>query len=194
MNYECGRCHGKDRKCYTEQYIHAWVFKVNIYTSHMAYSNGCPSPDLSKMPKVWSLQAKRINRSFRGCLLSRFIEACIVFEWRPYFNFRYSFSEAIPIFSNRFKRDFILLRSLWNFYQWLTMFVCQNAVLSKIDITINDNNKQKNLEIDKSRILHDLDLLRLKCGVYQITSTRTKKCVCLISNRLKTDFILVRST
>ena len=28
------------------------TFKLNIYTSHMAYSIGCPSPDLSKMPKV----------------------------------------------------------------------------------------------------------------------------------------------
>ena len=40
---------------------------------------------------------------------------------------------------------------------WLWIEVCQNVVLSKIDITMTTINKK--LEIDKSRILRNLDLL-----------------------------------
>ena len=39
----------------------------------------------------------------------------------------------------------------------LRIEVCQNVVLSKIDITMTTINKK--LEIDKSRILRNLDLL-----------------------------------
>ena len=41
---------------------------------------------------------------------------------------------------------------------WLWVEVYQNVVLTKIDITMTKINK-KNLEIDKSRILRNLDLL-----------------------------------
>ena len=40
---------------------------------------------------------------------------------------------------------------------WLWIEICENVVLSKIDITMTTVNK--NFEIDKSRILCDLDLL-----------------------------------
>ena len=43
--------------------------------------------------------------------------------------FRYSFSEAIPIFFNRLKSVFFLVR-------WLWIEICENVVLSKIDITM----------------------------------------------------------
>ena len=38
---------------------------------------------------------------------------------------------------------------------WLWIEICENVVLSKIDITMTTINK-KNFEIDKSRILRDL--------------------------------------
>ena len=41
---------------------------------------------------------------------------------------------------------------------WLWIEICENAVLSKINFTMTTINK-KNFEIDKSRILCDLDLL-----------------------------------
>ena len=41
---------------------------------------------------------------------------------------------------------------------WLWIEVCQNAVFSKIDITMTTINKK--LQIDKIRILRDLDLLQ----------------------------------
>ena len=40
---------------------------------------------------------------------------------------------------------------------WLWIGICENEVLSKIDITMTTINK--NFEIDKSRILFDLDQL-----------------------------------
>ena len=40
---------------------------------------------------------------------------------------------------------------------WLWIEICENVVLSKIDITMTTINK--NFEIDKSRILFDLDQL-----------------------------------
>ena len=40
---------------------------------------------------------------------------------------------------------------------WLWIEICENVVLSKIDITMTIINK--NFEIDKSRIFCDLDLL-----------------------------------
>ena len=40
---------------------------------------------------------------------------------------------------------------------WLWIEICEDTVLSKIDITMTTINK--NFEIDKSRILGDLDLL-----------------------------------
>ena len=41
---------------------------------------------------------------------------------------------------------------------WLQIEICQNVGFSKIDITMT-TIKRKNLEIDKSRILHNLDQL-----------------------------------
>ena len=40
---------------------------------------------------------------------------------------------------------------------WLWIEICENVVLSKIDITMTTINKK--IEVDKSRILCDLDLL-----------------------------------
>ena len=63
---------------------------------------------------------------------------------------------------------------------WLWIGVCRNVVFSRNRYHY-DNNKQKNFEIDKIRILRDLDLLlkpdtrNFKCGVKQITFVRTKK-------------------
>ena len=82
--------------------------------------------------------------------------------------FRYSCSETIPIFFNRLKCDFILVRLLQNFHQWLTIWIeaCQNKVFSEIYITITTVN-------NKSRILLDLALSywNLK-RVQQITFVR----------------------
>ena len=57
--------------------------------------------------------------------------------------FRYSFSEAIPIFFNRLKSVF----SLSDRYKiltsnWLWIELCANVVLSKIDITMTTINKK----------------------------------------------------
>ena len=52
---------------------------------------------------------------------------------------------------------------------WLWIEICENVVFCKIDITMTTINKK--IEIDKSRILCDLDQLlkiqhrNLKCGV-----------------------------
>ena len=76
--------------------------------------------------------------------------------------FRYCFSEAIPIFLSSLKSGF----SLSDRYKiitsnWLWIEIYENVVLSKIDITMTTikNNKIKKFEIDKSRILWDLDQL-----------------------------------
>ena len=69
--------------------------------------------------------------------------------------FRYSFSEAIPIFFNRLKSVFSLFDRYKMFTSnWLSIEICENVVLSKIDITttINKtiqqyNNKQKTLKL-----------------------------------------------
>ena len=69
--------------------------------------------------------------------------------------FRYSFSEATPIFFNRFKSDFILDWSLKKFTSnWLYIDICQTVGFSKIRFYVN---KHKNLETDKRLILRDLD-------------------------------------
>ena len=72
--------------------------------------------------------------------------------------FQYSFSEAIPIFFNHLKSVFSL-SDRYNIFtsNWLWIEICENVVLSKIDITMTTTNK--NFEIDTSRILCDLDQL-----------------------------------
>ena len=67
---------------------------------------------------------------------------------RCYFKvFRYSFSEAIPIFFNRFKSDFILVWSLYNFHQWLNIdWNLSKRGFSKIDITMTTINKNSNMQ------------------------------------------------
>ena len=72
--------------------------------------------------------------------------------------FRHSFSEAIPIFFNCLKRIFSWSDRYEIFTSnWLWTEICENVVLSKIDITMTTIDK--NFEIDKSRILCDLDQL-----------------------------------
>ena len=68
---------------------------------------------------------------------------------------RYSFLETIPMFFNHVKSDFILVRSPQNFHQWLTM----NWSVSKSSSIWLWQQQTKNFEIDKIRILLDLDLL-----------------------------------
>ena len=83
-------------------------------------------------------------------------------QYQPQFNkskmFRYSFSEIIPTFSIALK----MILSLSGLYEifptdWLWTEVCQNVVLSNIEIIMTTINKK--LWIDKSRILRDLELL-----------------------------------
>ena len=70
--------------------------------------------------------------------------------------FRYSFSAAIPIFFNHLKSVFSLSDRYKIFTSnWLRIEICENVVLSKIDITMTTINKKLN----KSRILCDLDQL-----------------------------------
>ena len=57
--------------------------------------------------------------------------------------FRYSFSEAIPIFFNRLKSGFSLSdRSKIFSSNWLWIEISENVVLSKIDITVTTINKK----------------------------------------------------
>ena len=57
--------------------------------------------------------------------------------------FRYSFSEAIPIFFNRLKSGFPLSdRYKIVTKNWLWIEICENVVLSKIDITMTTINKK----------------------------------------------------
>ena len=61
----------------------------------------------------------------------------------------HSFSETIPIFFNRLQSDFSLSDRYKIFTSnWLWLEICENAVLSKIDITMTTLNK--NFEIDKA--------------------------------------------
>ena len=67
--------------------------------------------------------------------------------------FRYSFSETIlKVILSLSDRHKLFAND------WLWTEVCQNAVFSKIDITMTTINKK--LQIDKIRILRDLDLLQ----------------------------------
>ena len=74
--------------------------------------------------------------------------------------FRYSFLEAIPIFFSRLKSGF----SLSDRYEiitsnWLWIEICENVVLSKINITMTTINK-KTLKVIKAEFcVTDLDLL-----------------------------------
>ena len=65
--------------------------------------------------------------------------------------FRYSFSEAIPIFFNRLKSGFFLVRHRYGIFtsNWLWIEICENVVLSKIDITMTTINK-KTLKLVKA--------------------------------------------
>ena len=58
--------------------------------------------------------------------------------------FRYSFSETIPIFFNRLKKGFFLVRLLYKIFtiNWLWIENCENVVLSKIDITMTTTKKK----------------------------------------------------
>ena len=57
--------------------------------------------------------------------------------------FRYSFSEAIPMFLNRLKSVFSLSDRYKIFTSnWLWIEICENVVLSKIDITMTTINKK----------------------------------------------------
>ena len=57
--------------------------------------------------------------------------------------FRYSFSGAIPIFFNRLKSGFSLSDRYDIFTSnWLWIEICENVVLSKIDITMTTINKK----------------------------------------------------
>ena len=74
--------------------------------------------------------------------------ACEQNEGQPFFVaglkvFRYSFSETIPMFFNRLKSNLSLpdRHKIFNSMDWLWIEVCQNAVLSKIDITITTIKK-----------------------------------------------------
>ena len=67
--------------------------------------------------------------------------------------FRCSFPGAISIFFNFSLSDRYKIFTS----NWLWIGICENEVLSKIDITMTTINK--NFEIDKSRILFDLDQL-----------------------------------
>ena len=68
--------------------------------------------------------------------------------------FRYSFSETIPIVL----KVILSLSDRYKFFAsgWLSIEVCQNALLSKIDIIMTTT---KNFEINKFQIVGDLDLL-----------------------------------
>jgi len=57
--------------------------------------------------------------------------------------FRYSFLEAIPTFFNRLKNVFSLSERYKIFTSnWRWIEICENVVLSKIDITMTTINKQ----------------------------------------------------
>ena len=58
--------------------------------------------------------------------------------------FGYSFLEVIPIFFNRLKSVFFLVRSLYKPFtsNWLWIEMCGNVVLSRIYITMTTINKK----------------------------------------------------
>ena len=64
------------------------------------------------------------------------------------------------MFFNHLKSDFFLVRSLQTFHSWLTMnWSLSKCGFSEIDVTMTMFNKEKNFEIDKIQILHNLDML-----------------------------------
>ena len=73
--------------------------------------------------------------------------ACKQNEGQPFFvdglkMFRYSFSETIAMFFNRLKSNLCLADRIKIFTSdWLWIEVCQNAVFSKIDITMRTIKK-----------------------------------------------------
>ena len=72
--------------------------------------------------------------------------------------FRYSFLEGIPIFFNLLK-SFFSLSDRYKIFtsNWLWIWISENVVLGKIDVTMTTVNKK--FEIDKRLILSDLDEL-----------------------------------
>ena len=72
-----------------------------------------------------------------------------------------TFSEAIPIFFNRLKSVFFSLSDRYKIFtsNWLWIEICENVVLSKINITMTTINK-KTLKVIKAEFcVTDLDLL-----------------------------------
>ena len=74
--------------------------------------------------------------------------ACKQNEGQPFFVdglkvFRYSFSETIPMFFNRLKSNLSLpdRHKIFTSMDWLWIEVCQNAIFSKIDITMTTMKK-----------------------------------------------------
>ena len=65
--------------------------------------------------------------------------------------FRYSFSEAIPIFFNRLKVVFSLsdrYKIFTSILLWIE--ICENVVSGKIDITMTTTNTEKTLKLIKA--------------------------------------------
>ena len=56
----------------------------------------------------------------------------------------YSFSEGIPIFFNRLREFFFFLSDRYKTFtsNWLWIEICENVLLSKIDITMTTINKK----------------------------------------------------
>ena len=75
------------------------------------------------------------------------LDYLVISAYYMYFKvFRYSFSEAIPIF---FKSVFFFLSDHHKIFtsNWRWIEICENVVLSKIDITMTTINKQDHINI-----------------------------------------------
>ena len=89
---------------------------------------------------LWTWLAGIKHLATKSIRISSFCTFCHLTFWGPVF--RYSFSRAIPIFFNRHKSVFSLSgRYKISTSNWLCIEICENVVLSKIDIAMTTINK-----------------------------------------------------
>ena len=94
--------------------------------------------------------------------------------------FRYSFSEAIPIFFNRLKVVFSLsdrYKIFTSILLWIE--ICENVVSGKIDITMTTTNKLVNEAADDSarvrRPVLNVVLLPCRTQLIELNSTLARQ-------------------
>ena len=158
-----------------------------------------------KSCSVFSINPLKTSKFFLKVFLKKFLLLSYLEKYNLFFLLHIYTLRWVRYFDTVFRRPYrcfsIVLKvilSLSDRYKlftsdWLWIEVCQNAVFSKIDITMTTINK--NFEIDKIRILRDLDLLlkirhqkrKVWCSANNLREKK-KNSVCLNSDKRQIYF------